>query len=369
MKNIMITVLLSVVVSSSNAQQSIDSIMKLLPQKIDFYENTADSFQIKMPYAKSTVETKNLPNKADLNDLVSIDLVYTEYRRSERFSQPTLNRYRLKTLQKVLPEVFKLENVKWNIIEQTGATDMNAAKELFHGFVFNFEEEVVSEEITYIRKIVNQTNEEEIDSTVLNVFDRNDWSDMLITADLTGSMSPYIAQVLLWFKLNNIDEKVKHFMFFNDGDDTPNEDKIVGKTGGLYQAKAKDFKTIERLAYETIKNGNGGDSEENDMEALYFGIQNCPECKDIILIADNNSPVRDWRMMELIKKPVRIILCGVEGRAINTHYLDLARVTKGSIHTIEQDITQLVNINEGQSIKIEDRIYKIYKGSFVLKSN
>ena len=361
----MMTVLFLIAVCTANAQSTIDEIMKFLPQKVDFYDNTDDSLQIKMPYAKSTVESKKLPAPEDLSKIVSIDLVYTEFRRSDRFSQPKLNRYRLKTLQKVLPEVFELEDVQWNIIEQTGATDMEGAKELFHGFVFNFEEEYVSEEITYIKKIVSQSNEEKIDSTVLNIFERNDWSEMLITVDLTGSMSPYIAQVLLWFKLNNIDDKVKYFMFFNDGDDTPNDEKKVGKTGGLYQARANKYKDIESLAFETMRNGNGGDGEENDIEALYFGIQNCPDCKDIILIADNNSPVRDWRMMELIKKPVRVILCGTDDYPINPQYLNLAKITKGSIHTIEQDLVDLVNLNEGETIEIDGDEYIIYEGNFV----
>lgn len=346
------------------AQQSIDKIMELAPKEVDFYDATAANFKVVMPYAKSNISTKKLPTKADLERLVSVDLVYTEFRRSERFSQPKLNQYRLESLKKVMPELFKLKNVKWNIIEQTGADNVNDAEKLFHGFVFNMEEERGTEDIEYIEDIVNNQIELE-DSTVLNVFNRNKWDKMLITADLTGSMSPYVGQVLLWFKLNETDKKAKYFMFFNDGNLTPDEDKKVGRVGGLYASPATNYKDIENLAFKTIRNGDGGDWEENDIEALYNGIKNCPECQDIILIADNDSPIRDFSMISMIKKPVRVILCGVEDY-INPQYLNLAKATKGSIHTMEQDITNLMQMKEGEKIEINGKTYKIYKGNFVV---
>lgn len=367
MKTVWSIAMLLMVAITAYSQQSIEEIMALKPEKIDYYDDSENEYYIKMPYAKSNIETKNLPTIDDLDRLVSIDLVYTEFRRSERFSQPKLNRYRLQRLKKVMPEIFELENVTWNIIEQTGPTTMEEAKRLYHGFVINIAEERGREEISYIERIVNEENEESIDSTVLTVFERNNWSEMLITADLTGSMSPYVAQVLLWFKLNNIDERAKYFMFFNDGNSTPDEQKKVGKTGGLYQSLATDYETIKDLAYKTIRSGDGGDWQENDIEALYFGIQNCPNCKDIILIADNGSPVRDWRMMTMIKRPIRVILCGVENDSLNPQYLNLARMTKGSVHTMEQDITNLMKMNEGESIEVNGVTYEIYKGNFVIK--
>lgn len=349
-----------------SAQQSIDHIMQLRPTEVDYYKS-ASTYKITMPFGESRVIAKELPEVADLEHLVSIDLVYTGFRRSERFSQPKLNRYRLGELKKLMPEIFELENVTWNIIEQTGAINKTDAEKLFHGFVINIKEVRGSEDIELIETIVSQKNSSPLpDSTVLKVFDRHKWDKMLITADLTGSMSPHIAQVLLWLKLNDINKRAKYFMFFNDGNTTPDEQKKVGKTGGLYDAPATTYSEIEALAFKTIRNGDGGDWPENDVEALYFGIQRCPTCKDVILIADNDAPMRDWRMMKLIKKPVRIILCGGEEGYINPQYLNLARTTKGSIHTMEQDITTLMELNEGETIEIDGLLYKIYKGNFVV---
>jgi hypothetical protein len=42
----------------------------------------------------------------------------------------------------------------------------------------------------------------------------------------------------------------------------------------------------------------------------------------------------------------------------------LARATKGSIHSIEQDIENMVNINEGQILKFEGKKYILEHGKF-----
>jgi hypothetical protein len=62
--------------------------------------------------------------------------------------------------------------------------------------------------------------------------------------------------------------------------------------------------------------------------------------------------------------PVRVILCGVyDGMEINTDYLNIAYKTKGSIHTIEQDITELINQTSGKKFNINGFDYIIKNGS------
>jgi hypothetical protein len=59
-----------------------------------------------------------------------------------------------------------------------------------------------------------------IDSTVIKILDRKkeQWKNMLVLGDLTGSMAPYSAQLFAWYKMNMLTRPVKHFVFFNDGD-------------------------------------------------------------------------------------------------------------------------------------------------------
>ncbi len=117
-------------------------------------------------------------------------------------------------------------------------------------------------------------------------------------------------------------------------------------------------------AYSCMINGDGGDIEENDVEALNYGISTCPDCQDIVLIADNWANMRDFSLVRKIKKPVKIILCGTYN-GVNIEYLDLARATGGSVHTIEEDIENLKSLNEGAEITVAGIKYKIEKGRFV----
>ena len=202
------------------------------------------------------------------------------------------------------------------------------------------------------------------DSTVIAVLKRHNWTNMIITADLTGSMSPYTAQLLVWLKLNTTNDKVKQFVFFNDGDMKFDDKKVIGNTGGIYDTRSSKYEDVEKLVFTTMRNGSGGDAPEHDIEALRKAIELCSDCKNIVLIADNWAPIKDISLLSQIKKPIKIILCGADF-GINTDYLNLARATGGSVHTMESDLTELMKLNEGQEITIRGQTFKIEKGKFV----
>jgi hypothetical protein len=86
-------------------------------------------------------------------------------------------------------------------------------------------------------------------------------------------------------------------------------------------------------------------------------------CQNNILIADNWSNIKDYSLMKFVNKPIKIILCGAF-LGVNTQYLDLAKATGGSIHTIEEDLTELSALNEGEILKILGKKYIIEKGKF-----
>ena len=81
------------------------------------------------------------------------------------------------------------------------------------------------------------------------------------------------------------------------------------------------------------------------------------------MVADNWANMRDTSLISQIKLPVKVVLCGALSN-INTQYIDLAYRTKGSIHTIEEDIVDLRRITEGKVIVINKKRYRLIKGSF-----
>jgi hypothetical protein len=203
------------------------------------------------------------------------------------------------------------------------------------------------------------------DKLLLKVFDRNKhWKDKLIVCDLTGSMSPYAAQLELWYTLNFSKEQNLQFVFFNDGDNKADSDKEIGKTGGIYYTKSKGIDSLAyKMAYVQAA-GYGGDGPENNMEALIKGTKAAGAFKELIMIADNYAPVKDIALLESFTIPVRIILCGVQND-IEPDYLRIAYKTKGSIHTIEEDILGISKLLDGQEIKIGNNLYRLMKGKFI----
>lgn len=201
------------------------------------------------------------------------------------------------------------------------------------------------------------------DTTVSAVFSRHNWDKAIIIADVTGSMYPYTAQLLLWLKLKIKDGLKRPFIFFNDGDDKQDFEKVIGKTGGIYTITTAKYEEVEQTIIKAMKAGCGGDAPENNIEAILKADELCNSCDSVIMIADNWASVKDLSLLTEIKKPVKIILCGVYS-SINTDYLNIARKTKGSVHLIERDIYELSKMHEGDTIEIGGRKYKIVDGEF-----
>lgn len=226
---------------------------------------------------------------------------------------------------------------------------------------FSFESRSSDNETNLAPNVADTAN-----SVVFNVLKRNkQWKNKLIVADLTGSMYPYAQQMSTWLKLHFMkDTTSQHFVFFNDGDKKRDEDKKIGATGGVYHCKAKTVEELISTMELTIKKGQGGDAPENPIEAIIYGINKSGKVDDVVLIADNWAKARDIKMLARIKVPVRVILCGVyEGMEINEDYLNIAYKTKGSVHTIEQDITDLMKQSKDKKFSINGVDYIIKNGS------
>ncbi len=203
------------------------------------------------------------------------------------------------------------------------------------------------------------------DSTVIKVLDRNKWQKTTIVGDVTGSMYKYNSQLLLWIKTNPIANLAKNFVFFNDGDNMPDKDKKIGSTGGIYYRTCNNFTEVEALMRMTMLKGAGGDFPENNIEALIRAEEAFPGTDFQVMIADNWAPIKDKILWRHLTKPVRIVVCGATEFNISIDYLNLARITKGSIHLMESDLYNLDGMKEGDILKVGKNTFVVRNGMFV----
>jgi hypothetical protein len=302
---------------------------------------------LRTEYARSELGNAEAWKKLSrTNKAYEIDLVFTMYPKditAWRTNYYELLEGRLRTLV-ALDSNLRDPAIRWNMVLQTEPMNEEEAKQFFHGFVIKYRPRKVLT-LNDVRtpdefKAIIAGKAAFRDSTVYKVLERHpEWDRMLVVADWTGSMYKHGAQLVLWHKeiMLNEPERVKHFVFFNDGNHKKVWQKKPGKTGGVYRAKSSQIDEIVETMEYVMKKGDGGDSPENDLEAILTGTQYLEDWDELILIADNKSEVRDIELLSKIDRPVRIILCDIQGK-IHPHYYQIAKATGGSIHTLRRDL-------------------------------
>ncbi len=208
------------------------------------------------------------------------------------------------------------------------------------------------------------------DTSVLNVLTQMEAAKHALVLDVTGSMSPYLLQALLWIQEETSASKVAGVTFFNDGNYTPNSQKKVGSTGGIfYQDKVRDFDAVVETAVTAMLSGNGGgDIPENNLEALLFQETKCQKCDRLIMIADNFATPRDMELLYQLKKPVDIILCG-GSYFINPAYLNIAHKTQGKLFIDGAELSELQKLKEGDTFEYKDSSYLVGEAGFMLSTS
>ncbi len=202
------------------------------------------------------------------------------------------------------------------------------------------------------------------ESVVTATLNNNTWKNSALVVDVTASMTPFLAQTLKWLDKNISKGTFLQAYFFNDGDGKSEKLKTIGSTGGIYQSPCKNINEVKETLLKACN--DGGDLAENNIEALLEAQKNCPDCKSLVMLADNMATPRDMVLLPGVKLPVHIILCG--GRfAVNVNYLEIARSTSGSVHTLNGESPDMQKLKDGEEFKIGLFTFQ-YKGGKFLKT-
>lgn len=375
-------VILTTGLSAQSFTRTADDILDQPEKKSGLYRISGTYLStavVNMNYGSSEIlsvmDRKELRNA----DIIQIDLVYTDFPRGQDISE--LNKQRILNMLSIRSDLIKSSGITWSVVRQMYCKDESQAKMLFHGAVIYYQPEQ-GQALSRIelegyeslpkddkKKITEESMKQfSDDPVVIKAMERNNWKNPTIVADVTCSMYPYMKQTAFWFLLKMNKKETANITLFNDGDGIDNALKRIGSTGGLHSVKTKDYMEFREVLLKSVSYGCSGDSDENDVEAILKAQKDNPDAKEIILIADNLSNMRDYSLISKINVPVRVILCGTKYR-INLQYLNLARETGGSVHTIEHDLNDLISKAEGETFTFMGKRYTISDGMVIERTS
>ncbi|MBK8364463.1 MAG: hypothetical protein IPL24_12560 [Bacteroidetes bacterium] len=89
-----------------------------------------------MDFNSPVIKNSDSIKTASKGIIRAIDIVYSDYPAGFSFSK--LIKERLKSLEKICPEIFLDHNIKWRLIRQSSAKTEETARKLFHGIVISY---------------------------------------------------------------------------------------------------------------------------------------------------------------------------------------------------------------------------------------
>lgn len=195
---------------------------------------------------------------------------------------------------------------------------------------------------------------------ISKILSNNSLRSTVLVCDVTGSMDSYNDQTLAWLKprIAAADSSIHGIVLFND-----NKDHEINMLLGTHSFKPTTYEsTAERFRFAR-KESNGFDVNENNIQALLRAQSDYPLAQSLIMINDNNEPW-DISMASQVTKPVHIIVCGPPA-ALEVAFLNLARMTKGSVHFNGRSYTGLDTYTEGMTLNVDNTTYSVQEHVFV----
>lgn len=348
--------------SPNRYKSNIEGQLKIIETAVFSEEPSENKVLLENGYAKYEFKNPDAwpPDQIGTYRPVAVRVIFTKYPRDSAF---WLTDYQW-LLSKRLTALFELDSnlnstaIEYSILLQTDCDNEFETMQLFHGIEVSYEPIKETIDVTEIDADLSNTQTKNplavrkvtqfmrrdrytMDSAVFSVLDRNtQWNNAVVVLDWTGSMYGHGAEAILWQALNEEQNRIRHCVFFNDGDRTKTRKKTIGYTKGIYFSETASITDPIKMMRRVQHKGNGGDSPENDLEALIATINKLPESQDIILVADNASCIRDFVLLQCLNRPIHVVLCRTKN-GINPQYINLAWKTGGSLHFNDIDVHDL----------------------------
>lgn len=298
-----------------------------------------------------TPTNENEIENINIQDIDEVWLVYSAYNKGTEANQKLLNEKRLANLLKRYPELKQQTNIRWVLVRQTGTFEEDSVKKLFHGFIL--------------------TNNEKADNAFTRSMNINrSWDSVIVVLDVTTSMRPWMSELSKWLTIKTNQSRIDRMIFFND------------KLGGMYFDENNQSEigitTLDRASKEQYESmmiiqmldgmSTNLDIPENNVAALRMAEIFANQKSEIVMVCDNNSTPRDIQNAYLLRHPINIVLCGATFTEVNPAFLEIAYITKGTVHTAHGMVADFRNDNRKKTLSINGKNYWRENSVFLCKN-
>lgn len=118
-----------------------DTIQVSYISRFDFKKRFDGEILLQFHYGRSTINNKADAALVKGRDVRKVQLLYSWYPTGHTYQkerQRALNYRRVQYLYRLLPELFRDKNIKWEMVAQTKCSSPADARNLFHGFVIQY---------------------------------------------------------------------------------------------------------------------------------------------------------------------------------------------------------------------------------------
>ncbi|MFT5822373.1 MAG: hypothetical protein ACI8ZM_003629 [Crocinitomix sp.] len=196
------------------------------------------------------------------------------------------------------------------------------------------------------------------DLVLEKVMDRNDWKNKLLITDVSYEMLSYAMKLAIWYEANRQADQTTQFVLYNNGQRQQNS-----ASGAAFHMVSPEYQTlVDTINY--VYDNVGLETAAHSIEGLISGDGIEKTYDDVILFVDKDASLMDYEYFKQLNAPVHVVLC-VDNRRANPQHLTIAWKTKGSVHSLSGDYTDIGKLIEGDTFEMEGCKYKIMGGEFI----
>jgi hypothetical protein len=97
-------------------------------------------------------------------------------------------------------------------------------------------------------------------------------------------------------------------------------------------------------------------------------LKKWPDTDTVLLVADNEAAVKDISLLNKVKKPVSVMLCGASS-VVHKDYIDIAKTTGGRLFVLNTELAELQKMQVGTVVNISGKKYEYRSGQLVRKKS